>query len=101
MFARATAARFFQTRRGRYRSAEENLRSAGDYPACLSEILLPRLRDHLPGTHSRPTNREREPRAGLTANVVTSKYFDGLLLYRQFSVLAREGIKVERATLAD
>jgi transposase len=39
--------------------------------------------------------------AGLIANVVTSKYLDGLPLYRQSAILAREGIEIERATLAD
>lgn len=41
------------------------------------------------------------PGAGLIANVVVSKYFDGLPLYRQSAILAREGIEIERATLAD
>jgi transposase len=41
------------------------------------------------------------PGAGLIANVVTSKYLDGLPLYRQSAILAREGIEIERATLAD
>jgi transposase len=41
------------------------------------------------------------PGAGLLANVVVSKYLDGLPLYRQSAILAREGIEIERATLAD
>jgi transposase len=41
------------------------------------------------------------PGAGLIANVVVSKYLDGLPLYRQSAILAREGIEIERATLAD
>jgi transposase len=41
------------------------------------------------------------PGAGLVANVVVSKYLDGLPLYRQSAILAREGIEIERATLAD
>jgi transposase len=32
---------------------------------------------------------------------VVSKYLDGLPLYRQAAILAREGIEIERATLAD
>jgi transposase len=41
------------------------------------------------------------PGSGLIANVVVSKYLDGLPLYRQSAILAREGIEIERATLAD
>src|SRR5271156_5114241 len=41
------------------------------------------------------------PGAGLLANVVVSKYLDGLPLSRQSATLAREGIEIERATLAD
>lgn len=41
------------------------------------------------------------PGPGLLANVVVSKYLDGLPLYRQSAILAREGIAIERATLAD
>ena len=41
------------------------------------------------------------PGPGLVANVVVSKYLDGLPLYRQSAILAREGIEIERATLAD
>ena len=41
------------------------------------------------------------PGPGLIANVVTSKYLDGLPLYRQSAILAREGVEIERATLAD
>ena len=41
------------------------------------------------------------PGPGLIANVVVSKYLDGLPLYRQSAILAREGIEIERATLAD
>ena len=41
------------------------------------------------------------PGPGLLANVVVSKYLDGLPLYRQSAMLAREGIAIERATLAD
>jgi len=32
---------------------------------------------------------------------VVSKYLDGLPLYRQSAILAREGIEIERVTLAD
>ena len=41
------------------------------------------------------------PGPGLVADVVVTKYLDGLPLYRQSAILAREGIAIERATLAD
>jgi transposase len=39
--------------------------------------------------------------AGLLAHVLTAKYCDHLPLYRQSGIYAREGVKLERATLAD
>lgn len=41
------------------------------------------------------------PGPGLVASVVVAKYLDGLPLYRQSAILAREGIEIERQTLAD
>jgi len=41
------------------------------------------------------------PGPGLVASVVVGKYLDGLPLYRQSTILAREGVAIERATLAD
>ena len=47
-----------------------------------------------------PIERGR-PGPGLVAHVAVSKYCDGLPLYRQSVVLAREGVEVDRVTLAD
>jgi transposase len=47
-----------------------------------------------------PIERGR-PGPGLIANVAVSKFCDGLPLYRQSAILAREGIEIDRATLAD
>jgi transposase len=41
------------------------------------------------------------PGPGLLAHVAISKYCDGLPLYRQSVILAREGVEIERATLAE
>ena len=41
------------------------------------------------------------PGPGLIAGVVVGKYLDGLPLYRQSAILLREGVEIERATLAD
>jgi transposase len=42
-----------------------------------------------------------KPGAGLIASIVVSKYADGLPLYRQCAILAREGIEIERMVMAD
>ena len=47
-----------------------------------------------------PIERGR-PGPGLIANVAVSKFCDGLPLYRQSVILAREGVEIDRATLAD
>jgi transposase len=42
-----------------------------------------------------------KPGPGLLAHVAISKYCDGLPLFRQSVILAREGVEIDRATLAD
>ena len=49
---------------------------------------------------SRPIERGR-PGPGLLAHVLVSKYADHLPLYRQSQIYAREGIDLDRSTLAD
>ena len=49
---------------------------------------------------SRPIERGR-PGPGLLANVLVSKYADHLPLYRQSQIYAREGIDLDRSTMAD
>src|SRR4051794_17294034 len=49
---------------------------------------------------SLPIQRD-QPGAGLLAHVVVSKYCDHLPLYRQSGIYAREGVELDRATLAD
>jgi transposase len=49
---------------------------------------------------SRPIERGR-PGPGLLAHVLVSKYADHLPLYRQSQIYAREGIDLERSTMAD
>ncbi|MBO0742967.1 MAG: transposase, partial [Hyphomicrobiaceae bacterium] len=41
------------------------------------------------------------PGPGLLANVAVSKYGDGIPLYRQSVILEREGIEIDRATMAE
>jgi transposase len=47
-----------------------------------------------------PIERGR-PGPGLLAHVAVSKYCDGIPLYRQSGILAREGVEVDRATMAE
>lgn len=47
-----------------------------------------------------PIERGR-PGPGLIAHVAVSKYCDGLPLYRQSAILAREGVEIDRAPMAD
>lgn len=49
---------------------------------------------------SRPIERGR-PGAGLLAHVLVSKYADHLPLYRQSQIYAREGLDIDRSTMAD
>jgi len=42
-----------------------------------------------------------KPGPGLIAHIAVSKYCDGLPLYRQSGMLARQGVELDRATLAD
>jgi transposase len=63
--------------------------------SCRScERIIQAPAPHLPIEKGRPG-------PGLVANVVVGKYLDGLPLYRQSAILLREGIEIERATLAD
>jgi transposase len=41
------------------------------------------------------------PGPALIANVVVGKYIDGLPLYRQAGIIARDGVDIDRATLCD
>jgi len=49
---------------------------------------------------SRPIERGR-PGPGLLAHVLVSKYADHLPLYRQSQIYAREGVELDRSTMAD
>ena len=57
---------------------------------CFTQAPLP----------SRPIERGR-PGPGLLAHVLVNKYADHLPLYRQSQIFAREGLDLDRSTLAD
>ena len=73
---------------------------------CLKRIVRPRMacsgceafvQAPLP---SRPIERGR-PGPGLLAHVLVSKHADHLPLYRQSQIYAREGVDLDRSTMAD
>jgi hypothetical protein len=85
-----------QARRGGDRGIREASGPAqGDppYPAQAERIMQAPAPD-LPVEKGRPG-------PGLIANVVVGNYLDDQPLYRQSAIMAREGIEIERATLAD
>jgi len=49
---------------------------------------------------SRPIERGR-PGPGLLAHVLVSKYADHLPLYRQSQIYGRDGVELDRSTMAD
>ena len=57
---------------------------------CFTQAPLP----------SRPIERRR-PGPGLLAHVLVNKYADHLPLYRQSQIFDREGLDIDRSTLAD
>ena len=71
----------------------------------VKRIVRPRLacrgceRFHQAPLQPRPIERGR-PGPGLLAHVLVSKYCDHLPLYRQSRIFAREGIDLDRSTLA-
>ena len=62
---------------------------------------LRRLRDVPPGAAAAAADRARAVRApGFWAHVLVSKYCDHLPLYRQSRIFARDGVELDRSTLA-
>ncbi len=72
----------------------------------VNRIVRPRMactcceRFHQAALPSRPIERGR-PGPGLLAHVLVNKYADHLPLYRQSQIFQREGIDLDRSTLAD
>ena len=64
---------------------------------CGQELLLA----HRAGTGAEPCYRSRSGGPGLLAHVLVSKYADHLPLYRQSEIYQREGVELDRSTLAD
>ncbi|MCK7616161.1 IS66 family transposase [Roseibium sediminicola] len=94
---------------GKFKTLGEDVTEALEYVPgrfVVNRIVRPRLscsccekivQAPLP---SRPIERGR-PGAGLLAHVLVSKYADHLPLYRQSQIFGREGIDLDRSTLAD
>ena len=88
-------------RRGCHRRAgvrSRPVRREQDHPSTYGLQLLERF--HQAPLPSRPIERGR-PGPSLLAHVLVSKYADHLPLYRQSEIYAREGIDLERSTMAD
>ena len=91
-----------QAGRGRDRGLGEDSGPPQGHPPCPAEAELPlRARRSLQAPAPELPIEKGRPGPGLIANVVVGKYLDGLPLYRQSAILPREGIEIERATLAD
>ena len=56
---------------------------------------------HSPGTCPRAADRQGPGHPGLLAHVLVSKYCDHLPLYRQSQIFARQGVELDRSTLAN
>ena len=99
--APAAAARYCATRRGRDRIARiRRLLLQGD-PAGAAEAELPGLQTIVQAPLPSLPIERRRPGPGLLAHVAVAKLADGLPLYRQSAIYAREGIDLDRSTLAD
>lgn len=111
------------------RDTQEHLPSACDCPACGASLkklgeTVSEMLEYVPASfrvirHVRPkfacsrcdtivqANAPARPiarglaGAGLLAHVLVAKYCDHLPLYRQSAIYAREGVELERSTLAD
>jgi transposase len=64
------------------------------YACRVCEAVFQALAPDLPVDKGRPGPR-------LLAHVAISKYCDGLPLYRQSAILAREGVEIDRSTMAE
>ena len=66
-----------------------------------AEIRLPLVhRRGRAGAGAEPAGRGRLPTEALVADVLVAKYADHLPLYRQAQIFAREGVQIDRSTLA-
>ena len=71
------------------------------HSACASEAKLRWLRAHRASACAEPSIERGLAGPGLLAHVLVAKYADHLPLYRQAEMYAREGVELERSTLAD
>lgn len=62
---------------------------------------LPGLRDDRAGADALPAHRTGRPGPGLLAHVAVAKFADHIPLHRQAMMYAREGVELDRTSLAD
>ncbi len=70
-------------------------------PAGSAEAGVRVLRAHRASGSAEPSDRAGIAGPGLLAHVLVSKSCDRLPLYRQSEIYAREGVELERSTMAD
>ena len=88
-------------RRGREREARRRSRAVPRAGGASTQIRLPRLRGcRRPGAGPARLIEGGLPTEATMAHVLASKYADHLPLYRQAQICARQGVHLDRSTLA-
>ena len=75
--------------------------AASGHPDLPAALWLPGLRHHPPGARPRASIAKGLASPGLLAHVLVAKYCDHLPLYRQSQIFARQGVELDRSTLAN
>ena len=88
-------------RRDRQRDARPCAGTASGHPHLPAALWLPGLRDHPPGACPGAADRQGPGHSRPAAHVLVSKYCDHLPLYRQSQIFARQGVELDRSTLAN
>ena len=91
-----------QDRRGRLRGPGVRAGALQGDPARAPEARLSGVRAHRAGGGALATDRSAgSPGRGCSRTVLVAKYADHLPLYRQSEIYAREGVELERSTMAE
>ncbi len=90
-----------QGRRGCDRNPRVHSRPLRGHPSRAPRLLLPHVRGHDAGADAIAADPARQAGPSLLAHVAIAKYCDHVPLYRQAEIYARDGVDLDRATLAD
>ena len=88
-------------RRGRGRDARVRAGALQGDPPRAAQVRLRALRDARAGAGAEPADRARPGRSRAAGPCAGGKYADHLPLYRQSQIFARDGVDLDRSTLAD